>query len=340
MGVAGSPSVEVAALPARRTEHREVQQTCLVVMYHYVHPHVEHSAGGVHAVSPRDFEEHLRRLCARYEPLGWPHFLAWLERRERLPRAAFLLTFDDGLADHVHHVLPVLERFGVRGTFFVPASVLVQPEMLDAHAVHLLLSELGSERMWEEILRGVHDRTGATPKDDPDEDRAALSTYSYETPTRARLKYLLHMRLEGSISHQIVHELFERHVGSSAEWAQKWYLGWPELHALATSGHTIGGHGFDHVPLGRLSRAARRHDVQQCAAVLNEGLGHDVRPFSFPFGSFDADVREAVREAGFVQAFTTRAETVDRFADPMCLPRVDAARLDGILGGSTGRSAR
>ncbi len=38
-----------------------------------------------------------------------------------LPERALLLTFDDGYADHFQTVFPLLDRFGLQGSFFAPA---------------------------------------------------------------------------------------------------------------------------------------------------------------------------------------------------------------------------
>src|SRR5436190_10597511 len=43
------------------------------------------------------------------------------------PATQFLLTFDDGTADHYEIVFPVLKELGLRGIFFVPTVRLNRP---------------------------------------------------------------------------------------------------------------------------------------------------------------------------------------------------------------------
>lgn len=55
----------------------------------------------------------------------------------------YLLTFDDGLRDHVDFVLPTLRRRGVFGLFYVPSAPTTDGVVLDVHKLHLALGHLG-----------------------------------------------------------------------------------------------------------------------------------------------------------------------------------------------------
>ena len=160
---------------------------------------------------------------------------------------------------------------------------------------------------------------------------AARRMYAYETPNRAWIKYLLTMVLPRQIRDEVVLSLFEKHIGSSARWAQHWYLDWDDLWAMQAAGHTIGGHGFSHEPLARLSPSEQRRDVGRMASILTEGLGRDIRPFSYPYGSFDAATADACRDAGFLQAFTTCGQPIHRDANVMNLPRIDTIHVEAEL---------
>jgi peptidoglycan/xylan/chitin deacetylase (PgdA/CDA1 family) len=46
------------------------------------------------------------------------------EQVSRRARAGFLFTFDDGTADHYFTVAPILERYGVRGIFYVSTALV------------------------------------------------------------------------------------------------------------------------------------------------------------------------------------------------------------------------
>jgi len=330
--------------PARIAEAMDgAAPRCMVVMYHYVHdrdalarPGAPGIHGGLRGLTVTDFCSQLDRLCATMEPIDWPTLYAWMDGRAEIPQRSFLLTFDDGLADHAETVLPILEDRGLRGVFFVPGAVLTTHRMLPAHAIHLLLSVLG-ESAFENELRSYFSDRGAVQwchwldQRPPEEDEAAETMYHYETPSLARLKYLLTMKLPLDLRAAAVEELFESHVGLSSRWARHWYLGWDDLVKMQSLGHTIGGHGHGHEPHSRLTPDEARQDVLQVANVLREGLGPDVRPFSYPYGSHGNHTVAACREAGFVHGFTTQARWLERHADPGCLPRFDTIDVNALL---------
>ena len=75
----------------------------MVLTYHEIAPE---QATSLYAVSSRQLEEHLR-LFAEWDP---PQHSGWE------------LTFDDGHISHYRYALPLLDRFGIRGTFFITAG--------------------------------------------------------------------------------------------------------------------------------------------------------------------------------------------------------------------------
>jgi len=311
-------------------------------MYHYVHDRDPPMSEGVRGLTVAEFTAQINRLCRELEPIDWPRFHAWTRREqgrrgdqrgnasEPGPRY-FLLTFDDGLADHANIVAPLLEARGLHGVFFIPGVVLTEHRMLPAHAIHLLLSTIGPTRLERELMKYIDVRH-------PDSDwlrrlneREAVRMYHYEPPDRARLKFLLTMTLPIDVRNRAVEELFERHVGSSRRWAKEWYVSWDQLAAMGEAGHTIGGHGFAHEPLLRWTEPERCKDLRRAAAVLREGLGSDLRPFSYPYGSVNEGVAKDCRLAGFAQAFTTRRDWARQNDEAMLLPRVDTIDVDTFL---------
>lgn len=310
---------------------------CLVVMYHYVRdPESGHpSSGGFHpginTLTPAAFERQLDQLCAAMEPIDWPTLYAWTCGRGHIPDRCFLLTFDDGLADHAETVAPILQDRGLRGAFFVSGAVLSEHRMLSAHAVHLLLSVLSGEVLAPEIERSLRDRNCGDATLTDAESAAADSMYHYETQAVGRLKYTLTMKLPPEVRSAIVDELFERHIGSTAHWARHWYLGWDDLARMQSFGHTIGGHGYLHEPYQRFTAAQVQRDIRNAAAVLREGLGPEIRPFSYPFGSAPAQAGEFCTAEGFVHGFTTEHAWLRSGDDPCRFPRFDTIAVDAAL---------
>jgi peptidoglycan/xylan/chitin deacetylase (PgdA/CDA1 family) len=160
---------------------------------------------------------------------------------------------------------------------------------------------------------------------------AARRVYHYETPERARVKYLLAYVLPFELRDRLVDELFREHVGDPEAVARQWYLSPEQLRDLDAAGHTVGGHGFNHVPLKRLSPQEQKLDLSRSAAALREILGPQPRPFSYPFGSVDEGSARHCAEAGFVNGFTTVPSWIYPDHNRHLLSRVDTIAVERFL---------
>lgn len=264
------------------------------------------------------------------EPIDWPTLFAARRGGPSLPERCFLITFDDGLACNMRYAVPVLEEFGLRGVFFVPTLVLTQHRMLAAHAMHLLFGAIGDERLAQLVADECEKRGVVATESRPHEifgGDPAERHYSYESGGRAELKEAVNFRIPLPQRDEIVDSLFAAHVGSTARWARDWYLSWDDLYELQHCGHTVGGHGHTHEPLTRLTPPQQQADIARCASVLTDGLGKDIRPFSYPFGRVCETAADAVRVAGFAHAFTTAEAMIAREDDDLRLPRIDTIHV-------------
>lgn len=309
---------------------------CLVVMYHYVHDRFNgadrvHPTGrGVRSISIADFESQLDCLSRRLEPTDWTQLDEHLEGRKSLPPQTFLLTFDDGLREHAEIVAPILERRGLRGLFFIPGSTLSGDHMLTAHCIHLLLEELGESRLEATLNESLSDASTANSLSGED-DAQARRIYHYESPSTARLKYLINMKLPLEVRAAVVIRLFESHLGPQTDWSQRWYMDADLVRALNARGHAIGGHSFAHEPYGRLKESVLASDARQCCSALRSILGPGSRPFAYPFGSVQPAAASCLENAGFSAAFGTTSHWLDPSAARFNLPRVDTIHVGVTL---------
>jgi peptidoglycan/xylan/chitin deacetylase (PgdA/CDA1 family) len=86
------------------------------------------------SVSPDAFAAQMEVLALSGRPvLPLAEALPALRGSRPLPTAAVALTFDDGFEDNFTHALPVLERFGFRGTFFVVTGYVGSSDTLERY---------------------------------------------------------------------------------------------------------------------------------------------------------------------------------------------------------------
>ncbi len=120
-------------------------------------------------VSLQRFKNDLQQLKADgYTSITLDDFLRFIDDRNvELPEKPVLITFDDGYRDNYEHAFPILQQFGMVGSFFIITGMMGQEERvtesqvkemaaggmsIGSHTVsHRALAELGAEEAGREL---------------------------------------------------------------------------------------------------------------------------------------------------------------------------------------------
>lgn len=84
--------------------------------------------------------------------------------------------------------------------------------------------------------------------------------------------------------------------------------------------HEIGAHTINHLDLTRLSDDARKNEIVGSKNWLEDVTGDAVTMFCYPFGLFDAEVKQMVATAGFRAARTTCQFGIGPYRDRFAMP--------------------
>lgn len=82
-------------------------------------------------------------------------------------------------------------------------------------------------------------------------------------------------------------------------------MSWATARSLEAMGMHLGSHTVSHPRLASLARDACIAELRQSRQLLEDGLGHEVLDFAYPFGSFNASVLQMANEVGYRAACTT-----------------------------------
>lgn len=93
-----------------------------------------------------------------------------------------------------------------------------------------------------------------------------------------------------------------------------------DLRSLASQGFEIGGHGVTHAELPGCQPRALEREVSASKQRLEDTLGASVAMFAYPRGRHNRKVIEAVKQAGYLGARTTRMLASDFDFDPYRMP--------------------
>jgi peptidoglycan/xylan/chitin deacetylase (PgdA/CDA1 family) len=100
-------------------------------------------------------------------------------------------------------------------------------------------------------------------------------------------------------------------------------MSWSQLRELNSVGVEIGSHSLTHPYLTRLAKHDLDEELNTSKSILEDELGKPVTSFAYPYGDYDRRVVDAVVEAGYACAFTTRHLYAPRECDVFQIPRFE-----------------
>jgi peptidoglycan/xylan/chitin deacetylase (PgdA/CDA1 family) len=114
-----------AAAVGHRLMYRRRPRKVPVLMYHSVADFFPEFPEQQIVMSTGLFEYQLSWLTQRgFETLHLHQLQDGLEGKAELPRRAICLTFDDGMLDNWVNVYPLLRKYGMKATFFIPTDFI------------------------------------------------------------------------------------------------------------------------------------------------------------------------------------------------------------------------
>lgn len=123
-------------------------------------------------------------------------------------------------------------------------------------------------------------------------------------------------------------------VGADFDGLPERYMDWDELRELDKSPLiTIGSHAYTHRSLGLMAIDEAQDEARRSKNELEDGLGHEVRSFAYPFGTrsdYSSATDRALADAGYHIAFNSMHGAIKAGADPISLPRVKVEGAEGL----------
>ena len=237
------------------------------------------------SATPADFDRQMQYLAKHYKVVSLPEVLDAQRGRRQLPPDATLITFDDAYRDFGEVAWPILRRYGLTATVFVPTAYPGDPrrsfwwDRLYPAFLHTS----------EDLLRGTP--LGPLPLETPDAKRASL---------RAVQQYIK------TIPHDLAMPLIDGicdELGDSPSLPAS-VLNWDELRELQQEGAAFAAHTRTHPALPQVSVEQARAEIRGSREDLKRELGRTLPVFAYPFGAHDERVAAIAGEEGFELAFS------------------------------------
>jgi peptidoglycan/xylan/chitin deacetylase (PgdA/CDA1 family) len=256
-----------------------------IILYHNVCKSDPHKFNTLFLTSER-FEEHLQYYKKYFNVVSLDEYYAGRFSNDKFN---ICLTFDDGLANNYHYVLPLLTKYHIPATFFVTA-----------------IRDAGFDILWNDMLSiaGYYGPEKFTYK-----NQTYRKNRNNKYVDDKGVSYAEKLRSTGFNEKAALMSFLEQLTGFKANrqdddyWLQ---MTRAQIKTMASSAYvTIGAHGYYHNDLARIYPANAAGEMTMCKEYLENITGKQISSFAFPYGSYNEQVLNDAKEAGYTQLLAT-----------------------------------
>lgn len=244
-----------------------------------------------------------------------------------LPENALLLTFDDGYADNYTVAYPILEEYGLQGSFFIPGKTFATHQLLDVNKIHYILASADIYKLVDDLKKQMDYYRGSeyqyASTDELFHEYAVANRFDIKETIF--VKRMLQTVLPEKLRNTISSNLFEKYVGVTEEQlAYELYMTEEQIRTMKRHGMFIGIHGYDHYWLGNLPKDKMKQDILMALDTLDEFIDRKQWVMNYPYGSYNQEVIRYIRQQGACIGLTTDVRVAELGKDSAFeLPRLD-----------------
>jgi len=251
------------------------------------------------------FERLMRFVARAYRVMTLSEVVTHLAQGN-LPPRALVITFDDGYADNAEVALPILQRYGLRASFFVSTGFLDGGRMWNDSVIECLRACRHAEIDLASFGLGSYSLTHSA------ERRWVIEALL------PRIKYLSLTEREEAIA-------MLQHVCGVASLPTNLMMRSEQVREMNQAGMEIGAHTVHHPILTTLTSAEAEYEITEGRNQLESIIDAPVDMFAYPNGKPDRDYDHThvllIEKLRFRGAVTT-ATGVGRAGDDLFqLPR-------------------
>lgn len=298
-----------------------------ISMYHYTRDLKHSRYPEIKGLDVKLFREQIAFMKSNFNIVTMEQVLEAISTKEKLPEKALLLTFDDGYADNYNVAMPILEEYGVQGSFFIPGKTFTTHQLLDVNKIHYVLASANIYNLVEDLKKEMDYYRGQEFQYAPTEELFAKYAVAsrFDIKETVFVKQMLQTVLPEKLRNIISSKLFAKYVGVTEEQlAYELYMSKEQIKTMKRHGMFIGIHGYDHYWLGNLPVEQMENDISLALDALDEFVDRKQWVMNYPYGNYNKDVLVYISKQGACLGLTTEVRLADIDKDnPLELPRLD-----------------
>ena len=271
------------------------------------------SESNVHTAEEMD--QHMAYVATSCDPVTMDDIHRFLSGGTGLPQRPVAVTIDDGFYDSYSLAAPILDKYGIKGAFYVITS---SPDCQSLPWFCRTKFAFGKTTM--EFWR-----------DPTDGDRYDLSS-QFERKEARHAANRICARLTGAKQVQVLSQIESELQVQPPDVFAELMMRWDDIRALKESGHIVGSHTVSHPNLTLITGKELARELTSAKKRISEEVGDEIDHFSFPNPIIQPHWNETVVEALRVSGYSTGVTStsgpvhVDN-ANQFALARMAAPRL-------------
>jgi len=301
-------------------------------MYHYVRDLKNSRYPSIKGLDINLFKEQIKYMRKHYNIITMEEVIHSIDNQVKIPEKSVLLTFDDAYSDHYNNVFPILEKYNLQGSFYVPAKAITEHTVLDVNKIHFILASVENKTNIVIDIKNLilNYKTEYNLKDFEHYYAKLAKASRYDRGEVIFIKRLLQVELIEELRMKIVNYLFEKYVGmSESAFSRELYMNEEQLSHMLRSGMHIGNHGYNHYWWNHLTKEEMNEELDLSTDFLHK-LGVDMTNWTacYPYGSYDDQSIKMLKDRGCKLAVTTEVNIATTHKNTRyTMPRLDTNDL-------------
>ncbi len=269
------------------------------------------------SVKPGTFEKHLMYIKRHFKVVSLQRLISLLEAGKDIANHC-VLTFDDGWRDNYENAYPILKKHGLPATIFLVTDFIGSNNYPWFEQVARILCNSRSSKQNPQLvnpsnhpcLQKIHFFDIISNSYSSDKER--INTILQE------MKKLTH----SEISHVISEMSQYLNTPIASRSSVPLFLSWEQIIEMEKNGISFGSHTASHMILTTAREDYVRQQLNRSKEEIESKIGKSIATFCYPNGNFSFKVKEAVMEAGYRSATTSKKGFISARSDPLLLRRI------------------
>ncbi len=250
-----------------------------IIMFHYVMKKFNYFHFDVDL-----FERYIRILKDKYIFIGIEEAkkIINLENSEKY----MMLTFDDGTKDHYEYVYPILNKYNIKGVFFVGTNIFYN-EILDIHLIHRLIAKVGIDRLYDKTKEIIDEKQISI-----NEKEFINNIDGYKMRyVKQLLQYVLPQEIRVWVLRKLINEY------EISQNLNEYYITYNEMLEMKNKGMDFGIHTRHHKRLELLNKDEQKVEIENDIEILKEKkILTNTKAIAYPFGSYNQNTLEVLND--------------------------------------------